>query len=539
MFSGAPLFAERKSPARRCAREPRRTKMANSSRSFALLTLSLGAAAAVACNKPVPEPVPTKVPPAPSAATSATAAAEPTVEQAVRQALLRDEHLAKASLKVTVKDGAVELAGESDNPISRARAALVAGAVRGVRSVKNGLEVKPAPRSDADIEKDARVALEDTAATAPLAVHVAVKDKVATLTGTIASRPLAELALRVVSGVRGVRDAADQLQLKPSATRDAKALEADIKDRFAWDAWLEHDQLTASVKDGRVTLAGTVGSLVERERAVRDARAAGASAVDAAGVAIQPRTDASPKVAGALTDDRIATAVKTLAQADPRTRAERLDVSVQHGRAILTGAVATLEGKRALGELAAGVIGVTNVENRVDLLTPRAETDASVRQRIEQLLALDALVDGKAVKVAVDAGRVTLSGSVRTFFDAAEAADVASRVSGVSKVESQLTPSDQAVSYVHVAWLDPYEPRIDSDYLAPSHALVSDGEVERRISSEYAQSPFVFPTDVKVRVSNGRATLTGTARSHRERDAAEDVAIQAGAIQVDNQLKLG
>jgi len=44
---------------------------------------------------------------------------------------------------------------------------------------------------------------------------------------------------------------------------------------------------------------------------------------------------------------------------------------------------------------------------------------------------------------------------------------------------------------------------------------------------------------VQVAVSNGKVTLTGTVHSYRERQAAAENAFEAGAVAVDNELKVG
>ena len=46
---------------------------------------------------------------------------------------------------------------------------------------------------------------------------------------------------------------------------------ADVKARLQWDIWINGDPIKATVKDGKVTLAGTVGSAIAKSRALDDA----------------------------------------------------------------------------------------------------------------------------------------------------------------------------------------------------------------------------------------------------------------------------
>ncbi len=110
---------------------------------------------------------------------------------------------------------------------------------------------------------------------------------------------------------------------------------------------------------------------------------------------------------------------------------------------------------------------------------------------------------------------------------------------GVTAVDDQLTVRDPSVPYVYTSWLDPFVPYAESWYMLGARATSSDSTLQDRIKSEFALSPFVQPQDVLVHVQDGKATLTGTVHTYREREAAAIEAIQAGAIAVDNALKVG
>jgi osmotically-inducible protein OsmY len=110
---------------------------------------------------------------------------------------------------------------------------------------------------------------------------------------------------------------------------------------------------------------------------------------------------------------------------------------------------------------------------------------------------------------------------------------------GVVSIDDQLTVRDPSVPYVYTSWLDPFVPYAGSWYMVAARAASPDGAIQDRIKTEFALSPFVLPQDIQVRVQSGKATLTGTVHSYRERQAAAIEAIEAGAIAVDNELKVG
>jgi BON domain len=93
--------------------------------------------------------------------------------------------------------------------------------------------------------------------------------------------------------------------------------------------------------------------------------------------------------------------------------------------------------------------------------------------------------------------------------------------------------------YVYSAYLDPFTPYVATWYVLSAQPLGTDSDITNRIKDGFLWSPFVHSGDIHVSVVNGKATLTGTVRSYRERQAASDNALDAGAVVVDNELKVG
>lgn len=62
--------------------------------------------------------------------------------------------------------------------------------------------------------------------------------------------------------------------------------------------------------------------------------------------------------------------------------------------------------------------------------------------------------------------------------------------------------------------------------------------MRRDIERQLFWSPFVDENQVVVGVDAGRVTLTGTADSWRERDAAMENAFEGGAVYVENRLNV-
>jgi len=462
-----------------------------------------------------------------------------TLRQAVESELKKDKHLDHGNIHVSANDGIVELTGTVDNALSLQRATRVAEVVRGVRAVSNQIKVDTPKRADTDVERDVQKALRYVAATAKMPITVKVQNGVPRLTGPVGSWQEQQLAEHVASGVRGVRFVQNDLTVKRTVNRDSASIAADAKSRLAWDALVEHDPLDVSVHDQRVVLSGSVGSLAEKTRAVADAWVDGVHGVDATAVMVKPnnRPDPNIKTGKPKTDDQIAKAIKDAALYDPRVRSFNFGVSVADGVATLAGTVETLQAKQAAESLARSTVGVHDVQNHLIAKSQQPPSDQLLQNRIEEALVFDPLTDARDVHVAVKDSQVTLAGSVGTFFESAEAFDVASRMAGVSKIVNQLQVRDQITPYVYSLWVDPYGPLVEEWYLIDRQTPRSDIDIKQRIAAEFSWSPFVFPENVQVDVHNGKATLTGTVHSVRERTAATEAALEAGALSVDNRLK--
>ena len=511
-----------------------------SMRRWLVPTLVLISMAPLGCRKsstaPVAERSPREAAKQPNAAPQTSDLA---LRQAVESELKKDKHLDHGNIHVSASDGIVELTGTVDNALSLQRATRVAEVVRGVRAVSNRIEVDTPKRPDADIEHDVQKSLRYVAATAKMPITVKAQNGVPQLTGTVRSWQEQQLAERVAAGVRGVRFVQNDLTVKRTPNRDAASIAADAKSRLAWDALVEHDPLEVSVKDQRVILSGRVGSLAEKRRAIADAWVDGVQGVDASEVTVKPSERPNPNIRTGepKTDEQVAKAIKDAAFYDPRVRSFNFGVMVADGVATLAGTVETLQAKQAAESLARNTVGVRDVQNHLVAKSQQPLSDQLLQNRVEEALVFDPLTDARDIHLAVKDGQVTLAGSVGTFFESAEAFDIASRTAGVTKIVNQLQVRDQVTPYVYSLWLDPYGPFVEEWYLIDRQTPRSDTDIKQRIAAEFSWSPFIFPENVQVDVHNGKATLTGTVHSSRERSAATVAALEAGALSVDNRLK--
>ena len=101
-----------------------------------------------------------------------------------------------------------------------------------------------------------------------------VKNGIVTLEGEVEWQFQREAALAVVRGLRGVKYATDQIQLKPTARPSPSDIKTKIEDALKRSAQVDARTITVAMTDSTVTLKGSVRSYWERGGS-RDGRLGG------------------------------------------------------------------------------------------------------------------------------------------------------------------------------------------------------------------------------------------------------------------------
>ncbi|RAK69998.1 BON domain-containing protein [Hymenobacter edaphi] len=219
--------------------------------------------------------------------------ADEDVAQAVRDALRLDPRVRAFGPTVRVRDGVATLAGAVSNLLAQQAAERDAENIVGVREVHNLLQVAthyPAP--DAATQQHIKAALACDAYVSPYAFTVNVSNGKVQLYGTVNTHFEQERAADVAASVAGVVTLDNHVQHGPAATPAARrsgaaghpepdhALEQRLRNHYYWSALLHDQDLDIRVREGRVTLIGTVDTHWQRRIAAQQARACGARDVN-------------------------------------------------------------------------------------------------------------------------------------------------------------------------------------------------------------------------------------------------------------------
>lgn len=441
-----------------------------------------------------------------------------------------DEGVPAQELAVATQNGIVTLAGRVPHLYAKRRATQLAGTVKGVRSIVDRIEVSPRVREDAAIEEDVRQAILHDPAVRPHDIEVDVENGIVTFRGEASSHQQKELCGDVALQVRGVRDIKNEISVEVSAEREDETILADVRRALRFDPWLDLNRIDVEVNDDHVTLAGVVGSLYQKRRAMDRARVAGVKSVEADGlVTDSAATHPRDTVRGhpPIADPEIATAIRDAFRQDPRLEDAELDVEVTNGAVVLSGRVEGLAARRSAVQDARNTRGVKWVVNHVRVRPEKMWTDEVLAATVREALERDPVLDAKRLEISARNGRVRLAGDVESTHMRERAEDLASRVSGVVAVTNVVNAGSAPV---------PPGQRFARRRWPLADQATIDARIQASIESELWWALTVDKDAVTVSVQDGAATLTGDVGSYQAMAEALRAAYRGGARKVRNRL---
>jgi osmotically-inducible protein OsmY len=215
-------------------------------------------------------------------------------------------------------------------------------------------------------------------------------------------------------------------------------IQKDVIAELRWDPSVGTAEIGVAVKDGVVTLSGTVNSFAKKYSAI-------AAAERVAGVkAIAEELTVKLPSSTVRTDTEVAHAVVNALRWDIETPDDKITARVDEGWVTLEGAVEWQYQKSAAERAVRYLTGVKGVSN---LLKIKQRAFApEIKHRIEDALKRNAELDAKRITVEAKDNTVTLRGTVRSWSERADAERAAWSAPGVTAVVDQLAISIPATA---------------------------------------------------------------------------------------------
>lgn len=291
--------------------------------------------------------------------------------------------------------------------------------------------------------------------------------------------------------------------------------------------------LRSTILIGALAL-GMACSRAETERAAEEAAARAQSAAARAG--------------DQLADSWLTTKIQAQYFADDDIKARYINVSTRDGVVTLTGRVETAAQREEALQIARNTDGVQRVDDQLTVIggaspqpvatsgdapgRPAGELldrmdDARITASVQAKYFLDDLVKGRHIDVDTRDGVVTLSGTVASEAERAQALSLARTTEGVTRVEDHLSVHLATGAAVGTSGSDPAAAAVDDDALAT------------RIQARFFVDEAVKRADIEVTAKDGVVLLQGTVPSEAARTRALAIARNTnGVVQVVDRLEV-
>jgi osmotically-inducible protein OsmY len=208
-------------------------------------------------------------------------------------------------------------------------------------------------------------------------------------------------------------------------------LQKDVQDAIKWEPLLNAAEVGVTVKDGVVTLSGTVDTFAKKEEAEKATKKV--AGVKAVVEEIQVKSFSTSK----KNDEDIAAEVLSALKYSWQIPHDKVQVKVENGWVTLFGELDWNFQKEAARTATANLPDVKWVTNNISI---KSEIAANVEKKdVENALKRNWTLEDKNIIVSVFDNKVTLSGTVHSWYQKDEASRIAWNAPGITNVDNKLT----------------------------------------------------------------------------------------------------
>jgi osmotically-inducible protein OsmY len=210
-------------------------------------------------------------------------------------------------------------------------------------------------KADSQLQHDVLEELEWRPSIDASRIGVAAANGVVTLTGSVPQYADKMEAERIAKSVAGVKAVADDIDVRLAGTINDTAIATAALSALKWHIWIPNEKIKVTVRDGWITLEGTVDWQYQREAASE----AVCHLQGVKGVTNEIAITVKPQPNDIR--ERIEAAFKRSAEVDAR----HVQVEARDNRVVLIGNVSNSAEREEAERVAWAAPGVTAVENRL------------------------------------------------------------------------------------------------------------------------------------------------------------------------------
>ena len=208
-------------------------------------------------------------------------------------------------------------------------------------------------------------------------------------------------------------------------------LRKDVLDELEWDPSIDARTIGVAVEDGIIALTGHVPTYADKTTAERIVKRVHGV------IGVANDVDVKLPIAAERDDIDITRSAVNALEWNVSVPEDTVQVTVSHGWVTLDGKVEWYYQKRAAEDAVRVLAGVRGVSNNIAVATKTPKVE-DVKGKIEAALKRNAELDAKKIVVQASDGKVTLTGTVRSWVEREDAVSAAWSAPGVTNVVDQI-----------------------------------------------------------------------------------------------------
>lgn len=207
-------------------------------------------------------------------------------------------------------------------------------------------------------------------------------------------------------------------------------IQKDVMEELKWQPSINSNEIGVSVKNGVVTLSGTVDSYSKKVSAETAAKNVGGVKVVAEEIEVKIFPSSKK------TDQEIAEAILNTLKWSSPVQQGKIKVEVEKGWVTLDGEVDWEFQRSSAQTLVENLTGVVNVSNKIKIKP--AVTASDIKKKISAAFHRSATVDSGKIIIDIQGNKVTLTGKVSSYAEKKEAENSVWSAPGVDRVVNEL-----------------------------------------------------------------------------------------------------